>query len=169
MLCYDIREVERQAVHVNGDLELDDPVWTNGDAKPATPVHATGRLSRAGTGRYYWSGRIEGTASVACRRCLKDVSTSVSDEVHVLFVAPGDEVADDPDTYRVPPHAQNIHLRPVVREQWMLAAPEYLLCRDDCRGLCARCGADLNAGPCDCPPETDTRRDALTAARRASN
>ncbi|HKV51727.1 MAG TPA: DUF177 domain-containing protein [Gemmatimonadaceae bacterium] len=154
---------------MNGNLDLDDPVWTDGDAKPATPVHATGRLSRAGTGRYYWSGRIEANAVVACRRCLKDVSTSVSDEVHVLFVEQGDEVADDPDTYRIPPNARNIDLRPAVREQWMLAAPEYMLCGDDCRGLCARCGADLNAGPCDCPPETDSRWTALTAARRVSN
>jgi uncharacterized protein len=92
----------------------------------------------------------------------------VSEEVHVLFVEPGDEVADDPDTYRIPPHAQNIDLRPAVREQWMLAAPEYVLCRDDCRGLCARCGADLNAAPCSCPPDTDSRWTALAAARRAS-
>lgn len=169
MLCYDIREVERQAVHVDGDLELDDPVWTEGDVLPASPVHATGRLSRAGTGRYYWSGRVEATAAVACRRCLKDVSTSVSEEVHVLFVEPGDEVADDPDAYRIPAHAQSIDLRPAVREQWMLAAPEYVLCREDCRGLCPRCGADLNAGPCSCPPETDSRWTGLTAARRVSH
>jgi len=169
MLCYDIREVERQAVRVNGDLDLDDPIWTEGDIRPTSPIHATGRLSRAGTGRYYWSGRIEATATVACRRCLKDVSCSLSEDVHVLFVEPGDEVADDPDAFRIPPNAQSIDLRPAVREQWMLAAPAYVLCRDECRGLCARCGADLNAGPCSCPPETDSRWAALTAARRVSH
>ena len=169
MLCYDIREVERQAVHVDGDVEVDDPIWTEGDPRPATPIHATGRLSRAGAGRYYWSGRINASATVACRRCLKDVSTSVSEDVHVLFVEPGDEVADDPDAYRIPAHAQTIDLRPVVREQWLLAAPEYVLCREDCRGLCTRCGADLNAGPCSCPPETDSRWAGLTAARRVSH
>jgi len=28
--------------------------------------------------------------------------------------------------------------------------PDAPLCRSDCRGLCPRCGADLNAGPCGC-------------------
>ena len=35
------------------------------------------------------------------------------------------------------------------------------LCRDDCRGLCPRCGANLNDGPCSCEPEADPRFAAL--------
>lgn len=168
MLSYDIRELERAAVQVDGQMTPDDPAWSAGDTLPASPIHVTGRLSKAGSGRYYWSGRIEGTASVACRRCLADVTAPVAEDVHVLFVEPGDEVADDPDTYRLPPHAQAIDLRPAVREQWLLGAPEFALCRDDCRGLCPRCGADLNAGPCPCPPVTDSRWDTLRVARRGS-
>ena len=38
-----------------------------------------------------------------------------------------------------------------VREELILAGPQYVLCREDCRGLCPRCGKDLNAGPCGCP------------------
>jgi len=168
MLSFDIRELERQAVRVDGDLEPDDPTWAEGDVRPAGAVHASGRLSKAGSGQFYWSGRIEGTANVACRRCLADVSVPVSEEVHVIFVEAGDEVGDDPDAYRVPAQALTIDLRPAVREQWLLAAPEYALCREDCKGLCARCGGDLNAGPCGCPPETDHRWDALRAMRGAS-
>jgi uncharacterized protein len=41
----------------------------------------------------------------------------------------------------------------VVREQIVLAKPMKHLCRDDCCGLCPRCGRDLNAGACACPPE----------------
>ena len=32
-----------------------------------------------------------------------------------------------------------------------------LLCSEDCQGLCPRCGADLNEGPCQCKPEIDPR------------
>ena len=43
-----------------------------------------------------------------------------------------------------------LDLRPAIREEWLLPAPTFALCRDDCKGLCARCGADLNAGPHEC-------------------
>jgi uncharacterized protein len=168
MLHYDIRELERQAVHVDGELSPDDPVWVDGDTLPATPVRASGRLSAAGSGRYYWSGEIAGQANMACRRCLTELSVPVREDVHVLFVEAGDEVAVDPDAVRLPPHAQVIDLRPSVREQWLLGVPSFALCDEACKGLCARCGADLNAGPCSCPPETDRRWDALRAVRKSS-
>jgi len=169
MLSYDIRELERQAVRVDGELEPTDPIWSEGDVVPATPIRASGRLSKAGSGRYYWSGRIEGTARVACRRCLVEIAAPVAEDVHVLFAEVGDEIADEPDAFRLPAHAQSIDLRPAVREQWLLSAPEYALCREDCRGICPRCGADLNAGPCACPPESDRRWASLRAVRPASD
>jgi uncharacterized protein len=169
MLSFDIRELEHQAIKVDGDLPVDDPVWAEGDPVPAAPLHATGRLSKAGAGRYYWSGRIEGTASEACRRCLAAVSVPVSEDVHALFVEAGDEVAEDPDAYRLPSHAQVIDLRPAIREQWLLGMPSFVLCREDCKGLCPRCGADLNAGPCSCPPVTDSRWEALRSLRDATD
>jgi len=169
MLQYDIRELERQAVHVDGELSPDDSVWAEGDTRPASPVRVTGRLSMAGSGRYYWSGRIEGRVDLECRRCLTELSVPVKEDVHVLFVETGDEVAVDPDAVRLPPHAQVIDLRPAVREQWLLGAPSLVLCKDECKGLCARCGADLNAGPCSCPPETDSRWDALRTVRKTSH
>jgi uncharacterized protein len=168
MLSYDIRQLEQHAVRVEGEFSPNDPVWAEGDPVPAAPVHVTGRLSKAGAERYYLSGRIEGMAQLACRRCLAELSVSVAEDVHVIFVEAGDEVADDPDTYRLPPRAQVIDLRPAIREQWLLGVPSFALCREDCKGLCARCGVDLNAGPCSCPPETDRRWDALRAIRNAS-
>jgi uncharacterized protein len=44
-----------------------------------------------------------------------------------------------------------IDLAPLVHEQAILALPTRPLCREACRGLCSRCGANLNAGPCACP------------------
>jgi uncharacterized protein len=168
MLSYDIRDLEQQAVRVDGEMSADDPAWMEGDLLPATPLHATGRLSKAGAGRYYWSGRIEGTAVVPCRRCLADTQVVVMEDVHSLFVEAGDEVADDPDTFHLPPRAQTIDLRPAVREQWLLSVPAFAVCREECKGLCPTCGADLNAGPCACPPETDSRWDALRNLRGGS-
>ena len=45
---------------------------------------------------------------------------------------------------------EEIDVSPMLRERMLLALPTLPLCREGCRGLCAQCGRDLNAGPCDC-------------------
>lgn len=162
MLSFDMRSLATRAAVVDEDLSPDDPVWQAGDTRPSGPVHVTGRLSAAGPGRFYWHGRIEGDVTVACRRCLTDTQAKVADETHVIFAERGDPTTDDdPDVYELDPAALELDLRPAIREQWLLAVPAFALCRDDCQGLCPTCGTDLNAGPCDCPPATDSRWDAL--------
>jgi uncharacterized protein len=162
MLSFDIRSLETQAVVVDEALPADDPIWEDSDPKPADSVHVTGRLSSAGPGRFYWHGRIEGDVALECSRCLTDTSAHVSDEAHIIFAETGDEETDDPDVYRIDPKEQELDLRPAIREEWLLAAPTFGLCRDDCKGLCARCGHDLNTGPCQCEDTSaDPRWDAL--------
>lgn len=168
MLSYDIRALREQAVTVDADLPATDPVWREGDPLPAGSVHVTGRLSAAGPGRFYWHARITGDIAGPCRRCLVDAKASVEDEGHFIFADEAGDEVDDPDVYVIDPGVHELDLRPVVREQWLLAAPGFLECRPDCRGLCPRCGADLNAGPCACPPATDARWGALRAPRQAA-
>ncbi|HUF30327.1 MAG TPA: DUF177 domain-containing protein [Gemmatimonadaceae bacterium] len=161
MLFTDIRSLESQAATVKGSLAADDPVWEDGDVRPRETVLVEGRVSAAGSGRYYFSGRMSGSLAMPCRRCLKSAEATVREELHLLFAETGAEEADDPDVFVFSPQAAELDLRPAVREQWLLAAPTFLECREQCRGLCARCGADLNEDPCDCPPETDNRWSAL--------
>ena len=54
-----------------------------------------------------------------------------------------------------------VDLSEIVREAVIFGAQMNDLCREDCRGLCPRCGKDLNEGPCDCEPEPDERFAAL--------
>jgi len=169
MLSFDIRSLASQAVHVDGNLAADDPVWQDDDIRPSEPVHVVGRLSSAGPDRYYFSGRFEGRTAGECRRCLIDVTAPVAENFQLLFVEAETEGADDPDVYVVDPRAHELDLRPALREQWLLAVPAFVQCRDDCKGLCPTCGADLNAGACDCAPATDSRWEALRKVRGQSN
>jgi uncharacterized protein len=169
MLSFDIQSLESRAVVVDAELRPDDPVWQEGDPVPSGPVHVTGRLSTAGHGRFYWHGQIDGDVMLPCRRCLTDAKAHVHDEIHLIFAEPGDEETDDPDVYRLDPRSRDLDLRPAIREQWLLNAPGYVLCRDDCKGLCPTCGADLNAGSCECPPMGDSRWDVLRKQDRKSN
>ncbi len=53
----------------------------------------------------------------------------------------------------------------MIRDAVVTSLPFAPLCRADCAGLCARCGADLNLEPCVCPPQTDVRWAALAEVR----
>lgn len=165
-LSFDTRELQSGAAQVQADLPATDPVWLVGDARPTGGVHVEGRLSAAGEGRFYFSGRLSGTVALECRRCLTGVSTDVSEDVHVLVAPEGDETTeDDPDVFQYDAGTGRVDLRSAIREAWLLAAPAFVQCREDCKGLCLRCGSDLNAGPCKCTPATDARWDALQQAR----
>ncbi len=161
MLSFDRSSLQTKAVRVDGKLAPDDPVWLNGDPRPASDLVVTGRLSSAGEGRFYFSGHMSGEVDAECRRCLTAVRVRVSEELHLLFADAGDEESDESDFYQMEPRASMIDLRAAVREQWILAIPGFSLCREDCKGLCPRCGANLNDGPCACEPETDSRWAAL--------
>jgi uncharacterized protein len=169
MLCFDMRTLESQAAQVDEELAADDPVWESEGPRPAGPVRVTGRLSTAGPGRFYFSGRIDATQAGECRRCLTEVTTPVSEEIQLFFAEEGDETAeDDPDVYPIDANASELDLRPAIRESYSLIAPAYALCKEDCLGLCLGCGADRNAGDCGCAPTIDSRWEALRSQRDAS-
>ncbi|MDP9179666.1 MAG: DUF177 domain-containing protein [Gemmatimonadota bacterium] len=166
MLSFDIRSLESRAAHVDGTVSPDDSVWEAGDMRPATPIHVEGRLSAAGPGRFYFSGRMSGTSEMPCRRCLEDVRVEVSEDEHFIFSAAAEEETDDPDVFPFDPQAHQLDMRPAVREAWLLAAPAFVQCREDCKGLCPTCGTDWNVADCDCEPVTiDSRWEKLRAIR----
>jgi len=163
MLLFDRRAVEGKAAVVEAELPASDPIWQATDPVPSGPLRVTGRLSSAGSGRFYWHGSVEGDITLPCRRCLTDVSAHVQDESHVIFAEAGSDEVDDPDVQVLDERSTVIDLRPTIREQWLLNAPSFAVCREDCKGICPTCGKDLNEGPCQCPASrsADTRWDAL--------
>ena len=162
MLSFDLRSLETKAVQVDGSISPDDPIWEEADPRPLEPIRVVGRLSSAGDGRFYFSGRIHGGVTLPCRLCLEEVHADVDEEVHFLLAENGAEEADDPDVYLYDPNARNLDLRPSVRETWLLTAPAYVQCSEDCKGLCATCGTNLNESSCNCTPtSTDSRWNAL--------
>jgi uncharacterized protein len=151
MLSFPVRTLIQGAVQVDAALPSDDPVWSEGDARPVAGIQVTGRLNGAGAGRFYFSGAMHGTASGECRRCLKPVEFVVQGDTHLIFTDADDENADEPDVFPVTESGTLVDLRPAIREQWLLDASALPLCRPDCKGLCATCGADLNVNPCNHP------------------
>lgn len=109
------------------------------------------------------TGTVRAAAHHECARCLRVFSGEVELSVCELFAAPG-HLTEDREVYRVTD--ASIDLEPMLRDALTLHLPLNPLCGPDCAGLCARCGADLNEGPCGCTDdETDPRWAALTEVR----
>jgi uncharacterized protein len=136
MLSFPIRTLQQGAVQVESGLAPDDAVWLDSDVRPVGSVKV--------------SGEFHGTAAGECRRCLAPVEFVVQGDSHLIFADADDENADEPDVYPLSDAGMTLDLRPAIREQWLLDTSVLPLCRPDCKGLCATCGAELNNGPCGC-------------------
>ncbi len=165
MLRIDLAAVREGPVETDAELAADDPLVVGTDVALASPLVVSGRLSTAGEGRYYWQARLETVVQAECRRCLAPVRVPLSQSLGLVFVDE-DEARQDDDCYVVPKRATTLDLSQAVREELILAVPQFAVCRDDCRGLCPKCGADLNLGPCGCQKEMDPRWAELTKLRK---
>lgn len=90
-------------------------------------------------------GPVRATLGLTCHRCL----TEWEDEVEITLteaIGFDEEEGDEPEEYAL--DGDTLDLEPILRDAVLLAAPLRPLCRDDCLGLCATCGADLNTGSC---------------------
>ncbi len=162
MLNVDLGRLYRTGGHeIDEDLHAGAVDWDEGDTAPAGPLHV--RLDLRPAGRDVVArGVLEGTVEAECRRCLKPARRRISEDVSLVFR--NDAEPDDPDDYPLPERGSTLDLWPAVREQWLLVAPSFLECESPCRGLCPRCGADLDEEDCGCEvSEADERWGPLLA------
>jgi uncharacterized protein len=135
------------------------------------PVRGLLRLTRDHAGILV-QGDLFTRVRTTCARCLApaevDISFTVEEEFHPSVFIPGgppvppvDE--QDPATQIDEHHVLDI--AEVVRQDVAVAIPWNAVCREDCRGLCARCGVDLNSEQCSCADEPDPRWAALEALK----
>lgn len=112
-----------------------------------------------------WSGDFE----VACARCLEPVRRDLQGRFDLLFRPLGidagpSERSITADEAEIGYYQESgLLLEDVLREQVLLSLPARTLCREDCKGLCPRCGHNLNTDPCACDPApADPRWAALS-------
>ena len=133
---------------------LADDGWFPSEATKIGKAVATAGLRCLGTASWSLAGHLRVTLSLFCDRCGREVSLPLEDEfVYRLAMEDsgqaGGEV-DDEDTALWLITGPVLDLTEVFRERVFLALPEKVLCAEDCRGLCAGCGANLNQEPCRC-------------------
>jgi uncharacterized protein len=155
MLRVDVRTLRQGSTPIELRVAPDDPAFSGLDLNLAEPVRVTGQLQSAGEDTYRFEGRAQGVAGAECRRCLKELTLPFDVRFDAVFTTSQD-MQDDPGVYRLAEPVTQVDLTAAIREEVGLAVPTYALCREACAGLCPRCGADLNEGPCACGPAPET-------------
>ena len=119
-------------------------------------------------------GNLRTNVEALCDRCLQPLTVPLEVDFETQYAPAGAEAvteevaelqADDLDfaVYE----GDSIDMDELVREQVLLTLPMRLLCREDCKGLCPTCGADLNRETCNCEQkEIDPRWAALAPLKR---
>ena len=112
--------------------------------------------------------RYNGRFEVACARCLEPVDLPLEGSFDLLFrpehadAEAGERAITEDETEIGYYGNDGLLLEDVVREQVLLSLPGRTLCQEDCKGLCARCGQNLNSGSCNCAATAmDPRWNAL--------
>jgi len=108
-------------------------------------------------------GKLSGNFQVPCARCVEPVATPVEADYDLIFRPIGADASDTEIGYYL---KDSLLLEDVLREQVLLALPVRTLCKDDCKGLCPRCGVNRNLQSCSCDEgPTDPRWEALAGLR----
>ncbi len=137
------------------DVDLTDLVY--GTQKPLSRVTAQGAV-RNTAGVLVLKGVAQVEINGVCDRCAADFSRQVDFPLDAVLSA---DASDEDDENVFPLEGGRADLEDIVRTTVVLNMDQQLLCRPDCKGLCFRCGKNLNLGPCDCTPEPDPRMAAL--------
>jgi len=137
------------------------------DARLTGPAEFTGETQRI-DGKAHIRGTVNADLLIDCMRCLEPVAKHIEASFDDIFVDASEEsdkvesevAVDELDESLVPDG--KIELAEVVREQILLAIPNQVLCREDCKGLCPKCGSNRNLIDCKCADdEIDPRWAAL--------
>ncbi|HEY2934666.1 MAG TPA: DUF177 domain-containing protein [Acidobacteriota bacterium] len=136
------------------------------------PVHFSGSAAPIGAQDVRLSGIVSARLDLVCGRCLKGFPRNIEKSFDLTYVPnqprqPDEEIALSYDELDIGFFSDSrIDLNLVITEQIILEIPMKPVCSPECRGLCGKCGADLNLGTCSCTQESADPRLAPLAALR---
>ena len=147
-----------ESIAFSTSVDLSDLLY--GTSYPVSePVLASGTV-RNTAGVLVMTGLVKTCIHGTCDRCAADFDRDVEIPIDVVLVQ---ELANEEneDEWVFPLEADTADLEDIVRTVFVLNLDSKMLCKEDCAGLCCRCGTNLNHGPCTCQKEIDPRFAAL--------
>ena len=117
------------------------------------PSRAAGSVENS-AGVLTFSAIVDALCICVCARCLKEFEYPVHQQIS-QYLTEGGEDGEDLDSYLL--QGDKINADEIIITEFILEMDSTYLCREDCAGLCEKCGADLNDKPCACGIEIDPR------------
>ena len=117
------------------------------------PSRAAGSVVNS-AGVLTFSAIADAVCVCVCARCLKEFEYPVHQQISA-YLTEREEDYDSPDSYFL--QGDGVDADEIIITEFILGLDQRFLCKEDCAGLCEKCGADLNEGPCACGRETDPR------------
>ncbi|HEY6951894.1 MAG TPA: DUF177 domain-containing protein [Bacteroidota bacterium] len=133
------------------------------DAGFHSPVGVQVVLEKTGR-QMHLKADIRTKATFTCDRCLDECEQDLSAHYAIVYLTEenGAHGRNEDEVQYVSPDAPVLDLGDDVRQFLILAVPRKILCREDCQGLCPRCGVNRNKVQCKCPKEeSDPRWEVL--------
>ena len=139
-------------------LDLSDLCF--GNCYPVSESVDAEGIIRNTAGVLMMKGAIRTCIHGVCDRCAANFDRDMEVPIDVVLVT---ELADEEneDEWVFPLEGDSADLEDIIRTVFVLNMDSKLLCKEDCKGLCCRCGTNLNEGPCSCQKELDPRFAAL--------
>lgn len=136
---------------------VDDGWFPHEEIEIVSPVDGTLTVSRRSDDRVVVSGNLSVAVALECDRCCQAAQVELVADFDYDCIVGKEEPSTGTDTecreedcYSLYINEPVIELGDILKEQVHLAMPVSVLCRQSCKGLCPRCGADLNASECAC-------------------
>ena len=146
------------SVSFSTSLDLSDLRY--GNCYPVSePVQAEGSV-RNTAGVLIMTGKIYTTIHGVCDRCASDFTSNVEFPLDVVLVTELSNEENE-DEWVFPLEGDSADLEDIIRTVFVLNMDSKLLCKPDCKGICCRCGKNLNHEACSCQKELDPRFAAL--------
>ena len=153
-----IIETPGASVSFSHSVDLSDLLY--GTCYPVDePVAASG-VVRNTAGVLVMAGELHTTIHGVCDRCASEFAQDVEIPMDVVLVRELSNEENE-DEWVFPLEGNSADLEDIIRTVFVLNLDSKLLCKPDCKGMCCRCGKNLNEGPCNCQKELDPRFAAL--------
>lgn len=134
---------------------LDDSLFTDEMIRFPNPVNFKGNLSISGDKIVNLVGVLDVDIVAQCARCLADVKDHMTINVNEKFTSDSEAVDADPEQELNLIEDFHVILDGIFESYIVMRLPIRYLCSEDCKGLCYKCGANLNEGPCKCNRDED--------------
>lgn len=167
MLRLDLARLERVSEErLEAEIPADSSLWEDTHLSFGSPVSVALKARSLAEGDVLVEGTFGGTRVGCCKRCLDEVEEPFERSFTFYFVPATSDEVTDPEVRLLPETGLELDLGPDLREEMIFAFSEYVVCREECKGLCPMCGVDLNSETCECETsEPDPRWEALRATR----